>query len=82
MGVDTLAAMGEQRDKLQDARDHVRKIESEAALASRQLRVFAKRMVMDKIILGVLVVIFLAVLVVIIIVAAKPAAKAVTEKFQ
>lgn len=72
IAVDTLASMGQQREQLEGARTTVRKAETEMDLAGRQLRVFAKRMVTDKIILGILVLVALAVLVVIIVAAVKP----------
>ena len=82
VGFNTLAALGAQRDQIGASKEAVIHMDSELKLASRQIRVFARRMVTDKIILGMVALILIAVLVVIIIIAVKPTATTVVNTAQ
>lgn len=81
IGMNTIEKLSEQNEQLDNALDDVNKINSNLDVAARELRVFTKKMMTDKIIKAGLVVSIFIVLIVIILIIIKPKAKKVIEEF-
>lgn len=81
IGISTIDKLTVQNEKLDNARADVGKINSEMDVAARELRIFSKKIMTDKIILAVLFLIVIAIACVIVFIIVKPHAKKVIEKF-
>ena len=81
IGMNTIDKLTAQNEKLDNARDDVGRINSSMNIAARELRVFSKKIMTDKIILAVLFLIVIAIAGIIVFVIVKPHAKKVIEKF-
>eukprot|EP00727_Mastigamoeba_balamuthi_P005262 m51a1_g14734 hypothetical protein (234) ;mRNA; f:236662-237677 len=75
IGVEILAHMSDQRDRLENANDHLEHMESSMRLASREMRVIAKRLMTDKLIMAVIVLIVLGIIAVVVMAIVKPSTK-------
>eukprot|EP01107_Rhizomastix_libera_P002287 TRINITY_DN13997_c0_g1_i1.p1 TRINITY_DN13997_c0_g1~~TRINITY_DN13997_c0_g1_i1.p1 ORF type:complete len:226 (+),score=73.62 TRINITY_DN13997_c0_g1_i1:21-698(+) len=71
MGVNGLAALQEQNDKLTGANDSLNEIESDLKLATKEIRQFARRLATDKVIQVFMFLVFLGVIAIIIVAAVK-----------
>lgn len=81
IGMSTIDKLTAQNEKLDNAKDDVGRINSNMDIAARELRVFSKKIMTDKIIMAVLFLIVLGIAGVIVFVIVKPHAKKVIEKF-
>lgn len=66
LGANTLATMAQQRDQIIQIDKDVDQVESNLKLANRHLRTFVRRLATDKIIMGFILLIFIAVVVIIV----------------
>eukprot|EP01112_Ceratiomyxa_fruticulosa_P011939 TRINITY_DN3285_c0_g1_i1.p1 TRINITY_DN3285_c0_g1~~TRINITY_DN3285_c0_g1_i1.p1 ORF type:complete len:259 (+),score=59.32 TRINITY_DN3285_c0_g1_i1:95-778(+) len=74
-GANTLLEMSKQRDQMTQIRKGVEEVESNIKMANKQLRVFARRIATDKIIMGFIFLIVAAIIFIIIYSVLKPKAK-------
>ena len=81
IGMNTIEKLSEQNEQLDNALDDVNKINSNLDIAAKELRVFSKKIMTDKIIKAGLIVSIFIILIVIILMLIKPKAKKVIEGF-